>query len=183
MELAEKVRCRRKYWAGVIAWLTLIYSTLYVMRPVCTFLKATTPFGVLVNTLLTALLGLVALNFFIRSIPYRPLSVFIFIAVTAAYAAGLLMIRNPEEKIHFIEYGILAFLVFRALETDVCPAAAYGLSFLLTAVFGWVDEGIQHLLPNRFYQLEDVLLNAVSGLLALLLIFIRRSIDSVSLRK
>jgi VanZ family protein len=37
----------------------------------------------------------------------------------------------------------------------------------VTVVTGWCDELIQGLLPNRHYDLHDVALNAVSGLLAL----------------
>jgi hypothetical protein len=36
---------------------------------------------------------------------------------------------------------------------------------VLTATAGWLDEGIQYLLPNRWYDLADVALNAASGAL------------------
>ena len=40
-------------------------------------------------------------------------------------------------------------------------------AWLLTALAGWLDEGIQGLLPNRVYDLRDVGFNALAGALAL----------------
>ena len=41
-----------------------------------------------------------------------------------------------------------------------CPAPA-ALALVVTALLGWVDEGIQGLLPNRVYDWLDVASNAV----------------------
>ena len=41
------------------------------------------------------------------------------------------------------------------------------LAAVATALLGWVDEGIQWLLPNRVYDLVDVGLNAAFGLIAI----------------
>ena len=38
---------------------------------------------------------------------------------------------------------------------------------LFVAAAGWIDEGIQALLPSRFYDLRDVAFNAAAGLMAL----------------
>jgi VanZ family protein len=94
--------------------------------------------------------------------------------ILSAYIYGMVTIQYPEEKIHFIEYGILAYLVFRPIHMDIQKPAAYGYAFILITIFGWIDEGIQHLLPNRYYQTEDVILNSISGGLGLLWIFIAK---------
>ena len=39
------------------------------------------------------------------------------------------------------------------------------VAVLLTAAFGWIDEGIQALLPSRVYDLRDVAFNAIAGLM------------------
>jgi len=49
-----------------------------------------------------------------------------------------------------IEYGILALLVLKAIQIDVPKPASYGYAFVIVSAFGWIDEGIQYLLPN-FY--------------------------------
>jgi VanZ family protein len=45
------------------------------------------------------------------------------------------------------------------------PAA---LAVATTAVVGWIDEGIQALLPSRVYDLRDVGVNALAGLMAII---------------
>lgn len=41
------------------------------------------------------------------------------------------------------------------------------LAFLLAAILGWIDEGIQFLLPNRVYDIRDVGFNALAALMAI----------------
>ncbi len=163
---------RKKYWTYVLAWVSLIYSTLYIARPICAFLKETTPFSFLVNifVVILALSLLVGIWGNIRITKYS--SYFILGIVLCSYIYGLVTIQNPEEKIHFVEYGILAYLVFQAIDVDIQKPIVYGYAFLLTALFGWMDERIQYILPNRYYQTEDVILNCISGALGLLLVFV-----------
>lgn len=86
------------------------------------------------------------------------------LAVGAIYAVAIVPMRSPEEKVHFIQYGIVALLAYEAFPVR--------RRYLFAAVFvlgsGWVDEGIQALLPSRFYDLRDVAFNAAAGVLALL---------------
>src|SRR3989344_7541905 len=163
---------RKKYWAWATGWTLAIYATLYPVRPVCEFLKKIIPFDLWVNILIFGCLSVIA-GFFPRK--YKMTNGFGYVLLLLAisgYAYGLVTIPYPEEKIHFIEYGILAYLIFRALQLDQGARAAYAGAFALTAALGWGDEGIQHLLPNRYYQTSDVVLNAVSGLLGLILVYV-----------
>lgn len=85
-------------------------------------------------------------------------------AVTGAMVLGLAI---PEERIHFVQYGLMALLARRALAWHVGPARQYAAAFAIAAVAGWVDELIQGALPDRVYDLRDVAINAVAALLAL----------------
>lgn len=165
---------RLKNWLYVFGWVACIYSTLSVVRPLCAFLKATTPFSLLVNVFVGALLVLFALVLWRGKRIKKSSTYFFLAAVLLFYACGLAAVQHPEEKIHFIEYGFLAYLAYKAVRLDVQGLPAYGYAFLLTSAFGWIDEGIQFLLPNRYYQLEDVVLNAFSGALGLVLVFVYR---------
>ncbi len=54
------------------------------------------------------------------------------------------------------------------------------LTVVVTALLGWIDEGIQSLLPNRAYDLRDVGFNALAGLMAIvasLLLALARRMD------
>jgi len=91
----------------------------------------------------------------------------------AAYALVASRFEIVQERIHLLEYGVVALLVFAALEARVAAGggvAAVRPAFAAaawTAALGWLDEGIQGLLPNRYYDLRDVALNATAGVMAL----------------
>ncbi|MBI3616750.1 MAG: VanZ family protein [Candidatus Omnitrophica bacterium] len=167
-----KRQLRRKYWVWALGWTLTIYATLYLVRPVCEFLKKTVPFDLAVNIVFAACLSVTMVIFFRKYKMTDGFGYVLLLLILSGYAYGLATIPHPEEKIHFIEYGILAYLVFRALRLDHGAWAAYVGALALTAALGWVDEGIQHLLPKRYYQTSDVVLNAVSGLLGLLLVYV-----------
>lgn len=163
---------KRRAWGDVVLWVTLIYSTLYIVRPACEYLKKITPFALLTNIFMWVALAATAAILIFKTGIKKP-STFIFLALAVIiYGISFLKVQYPEEKIHFLEYGILSFLIFRACRFSMGVYAAYGCAFLLTSILGWGDEGIQGLLPNRYYQTSDVLLNGFSGALGLLLTFI-----------
>src|SRR3989338_5077276 len=168
----QKRQLRKKYWAWALGWTLAIYATLYPVRPICEFLKGIIPFGLWVNIFLAACLSGIAAIFFRKYKMTDGFGYVLLLLSISGYAYGLATIPYPEEKVHFIEYGFLAYLIFRALRLDHGAWAAYAGAFALTAALGWGDEGIQHLLPNRYYQSSDVVLNAVSGLLGLILVYV-----------
>lgn len=85
----------------------------------------------------------------------------------AAYAAVIFPMKSPEEKIHFIEYGGVAALAYASAPRTWRGWKRYAGCALFVAAAGWIDEGIQALLPSRFYDLRDVGFNAAAGLMAL----------------
>jgi len=173
MENKSKQRLWR--WLFVFLGTALIYSTLYIVRPLCEYLRATTPFNIVVNVIMFGLLFLIIFVTIKFSSVRRKSTLSLLIVAVVAYIFGFIALKIPEEKIHFIEYGILAYLVFRAISLDLKGGPlVYFLSFLLVSLIGWGDEGIQHILPNRYYQTQDVLLNSISGALGLYLTYIVR---------
>ena len=79
----------------------------------------------------------------------------------------------PAERLHLVEYGALAYLLYRALRLYFPSRIAYIFGFLIASGFGFLDELIQGQLPNRYYETRDVLTNILAaglGLLALRLI-------------
>ncbi|MFH1478523.1 MAG: VanZ family protein [Candidatus Omnitrophota bacterium] len=161
----------RRYWVFSISWILLIYSTLYVVRPICNFLKRNTEFEFLILIgLLSVFIGIVIV-FRKRLLEKQLSSKALFILVIILYAISLRYIEYPEEKIHLVEYGFLSYLFLKALKPSLKGVLLYIAAFLLTSIVGWIDEGIQYLLPNRYYQATDVLLNIISGGFGLLLTF------------
>ena len=79
-------------------------------------------------------------------------------------------LKLPEERIHLVEYGVLSFFVYRALRFDFSGFALFALTFLMVSGFGFFDEVIQGILPNRYFGWRDVLLNAAGGFIGIGLI-------------
>ena len=74
---------------------------------------------------------------------------------------------TPEERTHLFEYSIVAVLIYQALRERSqngrrvpVPAA---LALVVTVLLGWLDEGIQALVPNRVYDTFDILSNAIAA--------------------
>ena len=163
-------RARLRCWSDVVAWTLIIYSTLYIVRPICEFLKANTPFELIVNVVMYSILFSVAVFSFQKKI-FKSSSWILIAFVFLAYVVVFIWLKIPEEKIHLIEYGILAFLIFRAAVLDFGETRSYAISFVLASLIGWGDEGIQYLLPNRYYEWHDVFINCISVMLGLFLLF------------
>ena len=170
----------RARWFLALGWLFLIYASLPFVRPLATFLRE--------RNLLRLTFALV---FFIFALPafrrmyerrrYMDLSLVLYsIVMVLAYSIAILNIPLPEERFHFIQYGVLVYLVFQALRAQINAPSAYALAFLLTSLAGWGDEGIQHILPDRYYELKDVWLNCLGALLGLGVTFIGEKLNTLT---
>ncbi len=123
---------RKRYWAHAAVWTGCIYSTLYVARPVCEFLKETMPFAFLTNLVMAGALVLITVVFCSRGrtawnlrLLRNPFHYSLLALVLLCYVYGLMNIPHPEEKIHFVEYGVLAYFIRRALGIDWEEGRAY----------------------------------------------------------
>lgn len=163
---------RAQLWGTVVIWVSIIYGSVYVARPICDFLMKKNSLTILVNSIL--LFSLAGLGIIIiQKIRIRkPSSYMLLGLVCLSYLFGFKILTIPAEKIHFFEYGVLAFLIFRAVSFDWPPLKAYAAAVFLTTLLGWGDEGLQAITPGRYYQFQDVMLNSVSGGLGLLLTFV-----------
>lgn len=66
---------------------------------------------------------------------------------------------NAVERIHFLEYGLLSYLMYWAARW---PRGLKLLAVYVGALlFGFSDEGLQYFLPNRRFDWWDVGLNAM----------------------
>ena len=93
----------------------------------------------------------------------------VLVGIVAAYAMVFVRL-GVVERTHLFEYGIVGILVHAALLERVAnggrvrwPAVTAALA---AAALGWIDEGIQAVLPNRVYDLRDVAFNALAGAMA-----------------
>jgi hypothetical protein len=60
---------------------------------------------------------------------------------------------------HFVQYGVLSLLLFRAFLETHNDSGVYALAFFLGALLGAVDEIIQWITPRRFFDFRDMAIN------------------------
>ena len=149
------------------AYLLVIYSTLGVIRGVSNALRDANLLRVTVACVFAAsAVALVALLWRLGRLRHTRTWVTLALAA-AAYTAAIWPMQSPEEKVHFVEYGVVAVLAFFAAPDRLAGFRRYAAAAVFTLAAGWLDEGIQALLPSRYYDLRDVAFNAAAGVFAL----------------
>jgi hypothetical protein len=84
-------------------------------------------------------------------------------AVAALYIYFTLQLwRAPEEAVHFLEYGLLGFFLFRALSLTIRDKSIYPTAFLIGSLIGIFDEVLQWMMPGRYWDFRDAGLNALA---------------------
>lgn len=159
-------RRERRLWLFALAVVVAIYSTLGLAGSLAETLRehSLLPAAVLVLMLATvaAIVG--------SGLKRRPgrREVWVALGVTAVYAMAVVRMGGTmEERTHLFEYGIVAVLIYQALSERArngrgvwAPAV---LALAATVALGWLDEGIQALIPNRVYDNFDVVRNSVAA--------------------
>lgn len=176
----------RRLWFGVFFVIGAIYSTLGIAGTLTAYLReknllnASFGFGFVLIILTIILSGL-------RK-PSGRQEIWVGLGIAAVY--GMVMVRvfvTPEERTHLIEYGVVAALIYQAFlernrNGNQVPYPAI-LAMIFTAILGFLDEGIQYLLPSRVYDTRDVGFNALAGVMAVLsiriLVWFRERIEEI----
>lgn len=92
------------------------------------------------------------------------------LGIAMGYGLFLTMTELPSERIHFLEYGLLSWPLAAALRHDFSGPRLLLFASLIISLLGFMDEGIQWLLPRGFFDLKDVWMNTAGGFLGLLLV-------------
>ena len=183
-------------WTAAGGFLAAIYAVLYPMPTVVDFLRDRHLLRATVVVAFVAAGALVAAAARRTRPGWREiLAVGLFAPV---YAFILVRMERAEEAFHFLEYGLIGALIYSALverrrakeagraapdpaarpaggglRRRLAPLATAVAAALLTTAAGWLDEGIQYLLPNRYYDLRDVAFNAAAGAVAIAALALR----------
>lgn len=158
----------RRLWLGALAVVAAIYATLGLASTLAAMVRAR-GVGEPLFVLGALLVLLMLLTQGLATWPGRA-EVVVGLGIAASYLLLFVRMTIPTERTHLIEYGVVALLLHQALlerrrngRTVRAPAL---VAVVATALLGWVDEGIQALLPNRVYDIRDVGFNALAGLMA-----------------
>ena len=75
-------------------------------------------------------------------------------------------VKADQEALHFLEYGFLGLLAFRALSHDTRDVTIYASAVAMVSIVASLDEVTQWVTPGRYFDLHDVKLDALSAVLA-----------------
>jgi hypothetical protein len=158
----------RRLAAATAASVALVLSAPYV-GVVRSQIRSAFPgqFGLIINGVVAIAL-LAALGSALTRIRSRRLPRYGAIALAlAAAAAYSYATDSPDpavravEHFHFVEYGLITFLYFRAWRRQL-DFSALALPLLAAFVVGIADEAVQWFIPARVGELKDVWLNGVA---------------------
>lgn len=157
-------------------WIGLIYGTVPFVRTVREAFIARWPAALIAYAVIAFVLGSIVASIVIlrrRQPPIGSADLLWLIGVAAVVAIWTYnLMGQPEEAVHFLEYGVLGVLLYRVFEDRVPDPTVYVAATLAGLLVGTVDEIIQWLVPGRFWDFRDIILN--TGAVALVQIVIWR---------
>ena len=105
----------------------------------------------------------------------RPGILEVVAAIGVASAYLMVIVRtglSPAERTHLFEYGIVAVLAYEALRERRRAGRKsfhpWPTALLLAITLGVIDEGLQDIVPNRVFDLTDVIFNTLAVTMALI---------------
>ena len=159
---------KKSIWIIIAIYIFLIYSTLSITRPILNFLYASLgqkSLSIIVNIIFVVIT--VFIIYFLRKKNEFKIS-FLFLLIILFLIILFLIsrIERPEERIHFLEYGILGVLIFKATGKGTKQNI---FAIILLFIIAVIDELIQYMLPNRIGDIRDIVINLTGGISGLCL--------------
>ncbi|MEM7292649.1 MAG: VanZ family protein [Pseudomonadota bacterium] len=170
------------------AWVALCVVAIFCVVPIARVLEAavTAQFGAPIFLLIVFVCAVTLLWAALRSMRRRGAAGWRYAVLsTVACALGYYVFTlrgNPIEALHFVEYGLLALLVYRALTHSVRDVSIYFSTVLLVTTVGMIDEAVQWLTPDRYWGLEDIILDFSAAALVCTAIAVAVQPVDISLR-
>lgn len=159
----------RPGWGWIAGLTAFIYASLPVMPYIWRTLDRRAPWLLMGGMVAMALLSVGALWIvtLVDRGERRPLPLIVLATATGFFALGFYIPAFPSERVHFLEYGLLGMLILRASLRTMPQSwrASFGLAAVVLCTIGTLDEIIQFLLPNRFFDWRDLWFNLIGGLL------------------
>jgi len=169
---------RVKAWLWFLAYVGLVYSTIAIFPRLWNGLRIHA--GDSVRHLGTIAVVL-ALLYASRQVQKRKCirNIGSYLGLSACVLAYAFLLHRfgqfPAERLHLLEYGLMSMLLHRAMTTDAdVSLVSYVGAWGLTILIGFGDETIQWILPQRYFELKDVGLNALAAALGLAMVYLVR---------
>lgn len=151
----------------LVAYVLLLLLSLPFTPALVDALKAKGLLEAVVGALF-ALTSLAAAYVLIWRVRIRSVRYYVFlVAILVVLAVIVAFVKTHQERVHFLEYGLLAVLAGREVRD---PKRALALAGFL----GVLDEGIQFLLPMRYFDPRDIAFNVVAAAFGTAILMITR---------
>ncbi len=94
----------------------------------------------------------------------KPLFYMLALAMSFVLALIIRTVESDQERVHFLEYGLMAVLVGNVLKSRWSGLNLLTLAFLGASMIGVLDELTQYFLPMRYCDVRDMAFNAEAAL-------------------
>ena len=157
----------RRLWFALVIVLVGIYATLGQAPAIVTALGEIIVASVGTNLFFALLVLLVVIPIFLIDKRLGRNEIAVGLGILAVYLMAWLRFGSWEERTHLFEYALVAALVHEALlerrdNGRRVPAPAL-LALIISLLLGWLDEGIQYMLPNRVFDIIDIAFNSLAA--------------------
>ncbi|UCF94795.1 MAG: VanZ family protein [Desulfobacterales bacterium] len=156
-------------WFYVIIWTLVIFATIPLARGLQDYVSRQWGSAAFTYTVLGAVGAAFATAVVhLRGKPATPGRSYLWLLAVAAVFGGYTLklgVEIPEEAIHFIQYGLLGILVYRALTHRLRDMGIYLAAAMICGIIGTLDEVVQWLIPGRYWGLNDIWINFLAAAL------------------
>lgn len=143
-----------KRWGLVVFFSLIIFATLPFARNAWDFIGDKNAY--------IMLLGMYCVS--AGYIYYRYKKLYILALLFIFTAVIFKLIPLPIERIHFVQYGLLGWMAYWAAGKHKW---AFFIALIYVVTIGVLDEVIQGILPNRYFDWRDIWMNIIGGCLGL----------------
>jgi len=165
-------RWRQQRWALFGLYVGIVFVTVPFARRITLALRNTDLLGATVTGLYAVAVAAVV-YYVLFNLRLADWVAFVVMAALLCVVTVLLLgLAIPEERVHFLQYGLMALLARHACAGTNGRSrigVSIVLAWLLTSGLGFLDERLQGLVPSRVFDWRDVGMNAGAAAMALLL--------------
>jgi len=155
-------------WSFVLIWSVIIFLTIPFARKIQGFFEHLLGSWAYMAAagILGVFLVIVVLTYMFRRRKRQVARRLGWLAVLMVASVWVMrnQLQTPAEAIHFFEYGILSFLLFRAWSHHVRDPLIYVIAAMSLIIIASFDEFLQWLTPGRYWDFRDIRLNVLAGM-------------------
>lgn len=155
-------------WLYVVLWSLFVFAMIPLARGLQAIVANYAGPEIYIYLVIAVVLGTgAAIALHLRYSLRGSIGSYLWLALFAAIFVGytISLRHSASEALHFVEYGVLGFLLYRALSHRLRDWGIYLAAAILGAIIGTLDEAIQWMTPRRYWALADIRLNVVAVLL------------------